>query len=698
MPITMGDSFNINMEKPLDCRTYFTTVKEMKDFSINKTTVIGSTYIFPITTGTIAFCLEKFKYYYMNARKADGSITMDIDTAKETELGYWKELPLGGTGVEIYEKYSELPRSFDKDTIVYVKNNEIITQKIEIENPSQDPTEEEPSTSEQYEDIEYKAGFYFYSVSLNSYTYISGGGSSISNIKVNNVTLTPDENGDIDITVPTKLDELENDPDTGFVKKTDIASTTEVGVIMIDGTSIIIKDGVISATSKIDDENITTTSTYSSKKIDDDFAKNSNVLQLDNVTVYTPTGDYHPATKKYVDDALDALSFMSIKGRVNTFDDLPTTDTNQGDTWYVGEENIETYDIYIKLEDGNWLKIGNTNIKLTDYYKKTEIDALLTQKISVSNTLPTAVVELLGEIYFQITDNCIYHCISKAPENEGDPETYEWEKLNLDSPIYKGNVTPSDTTKIWLDDSNSENILIKVYDEVKGEWITINSSSSEYIESITYTNGVLSVKAHNKDTVKYIMAGGGSIKKSLINGNLTVDNEEIQVYDDTDTMKKSDYASEVNEGNVKVSDYTEAVKEVADNSEPNVYYGHNSEGITGLYPFPIGTQDESKLITKEYLNVTEGWEKIITESLIPLNDKVMISVLKTISNPTDIDVTIKEFNLENEITINHSDKVSIKDNQISIQNEFVGDNLTNSDGLLETDLSSYTQINRCEVK
>ena len=38
------------------------------------------------------------------------------------------------------------------------------------------------------------------------------------------------------------------------------------------------------------------------------------------------------------------------------------------------------------------------------------------------------------------------------------------------------------------------------------------------------------------------------------------------------------------------------------------------------------------------------------------------------------DETIKEFNLENEITINHTDKVSIKNNQISIQNEFVGDN------------------------
>jgi hypothetical protein len=31
-------------------------------------------------------------------------------------------------------------------------------------------------------------------------------------------------------------------------------------------------------------------------------ALKSNVLALDNTTAFTPTADYHPATKKYVDD------------------------------------------------------------------------------------------------------------------------------------------------------------------------------------------------------------------------------------------------------------------------------------------------------------------------------------------------------------------------------------------------------------
>ena len=34
----------------------------------------------------------------------------------------------------------------------------------------------------------------------------------------------------------------------------------------------------------------------------DDKADKSNVLELDNTTTFTPTSDYEPATKKYVDD------------------------------------------------------------------------------------------------------------------------------------------------------------------------------------------------------------------------------------------------------------------------------------------------------------------------------------------------------------------------------------------------------------
>ena len=36
-------------------------------------------------------------------------------------------------------------------------------------------------------------------------------------------------------------------------------------------------------------------------------ADTTNVLTRNNTQTFTPTGDYQPATKKYVDDAIDAL-------------------------------------------------------------------------------------------------------------------------------------------------------------------------------------------------------------------------------------------------------------------------------------------------------------------------------------------------------------------------------------------------------
>lgn len=529
---------------------------------------------------------------------------------------------------------------------------------------------------------------------------VSGSGgdnSNIQHVKVNGSEITPDADKTIDLTIATKTSDLIND--NNFVKDTDTATTDKFGVVKPDNSTITVQDGVLSANidGLIDDTTSTNNKTYSSNKLENDFAKNADVLTLTNSIIYTPTGDYHPATKKYVDDALEALNgIMELKSRVDTVDDLPN-DAETGWVYYVGLIDAESFETYVKLSDGNWLRIGSTNISLDGYLKIDDADILLKTKITICSSLPIASDTYVNQCYFNTTDGCIYQCILDT-----DDVAYKWNKIvSNESCIVVSNIEPTDTTKLWIDNSITDKMIIKAYDITSSTWKAVSSSlSSDVVESINYSNGILYVKYTNDDVVReYIVNGiGANIKESLINGNITINDKEIKVYDDTDVMKKLYYASEVNEGNVKVADYAEAVKEVADNSDPNVYYGHNSEGITGLYPFPIGTQDESKLITKEYLNVTEGWEKIITESLIPLNDKVMISVLKTVSNPTDIDVTIKEFNLENEITINHSDKVSIKDNQISIQNEFVGDNLTNSDGLLETDLSSYTQINRCEVK
>ena len=126
MAIIMADNFTINLEKSLDDRTYFKTKKAMKDFSINKTTVIGANYIFPITSGSIGYCEETGKHYYFAGRKTDGTITMTVPDAKLEDMGYWKELKLGGGsgGVEIV---NSLPHTGDESKLYLVKDRTINT-------------------------------------------------------------------------------------------------------------------------------------------------------------------------------------------------------------------------------------------------------------------------------------------------------------------------------------------------------------------------------------------------------------------------------------------------------------------------------------------------------------------------------------------------------------------------------------------
>ena len=52
------------------------------------------------------------------------------------------------------------------------------------------------------------------------------------------------------------------------------------------------------------------------------------VLMLNNTTAFTPTGDYNPATKKYVDDAL-ASSGIDI-----AVQSAQPSGQNVGDFWY----------------------------------------------------------------------------------------------------------------------------------------------------------------------------------------------------------------------------------------------------------------------------------------------------------------------------------------------------------------------------
>lgn len=77
------------------------------------------------------------------------------------------------------------------------------------------------------------------------------------------------------------------------------------------------------------------TSEFSSYKTDV-TNKFNNYLSTSNTTSYTPTSDYNPATKKYVDDSINAQAIFTI-----IVDDLPINSFNDEDFQKITIRNVE---------------------------------------------------------------------------------------------------------------------------------------------------------------------------------------------------------------------------------------------------------------------------------------------------------------------------------------------------------------------
>jgi len=100
------------------------------------------------------------------------------------------------------------------------------------------------------------------------------------------------------------------------------------------------------------------------KKYIDDALQNidlSNYIAKDNTTSFIPTGDYNPATKKYVDDVAAALNTLSFE----VVAQLPTQDISTT-TIYLVLDSGTTYDMWI-YANSTWVTLGTTTVDLSNY-------------------------------------------------------------------------------------------------------------------------------------------------------------------------------------------------------------------------------------------------------------------------------------------------------------------------------------------
>ena len=88
-----------------------------------------------------------------------------------------------------------------------------------------------------------------------------------------------------------------------------------------------------------------------------------------------------------INDAIAALgNLMTVKGVVATKDELPAEDNKVGDVYFVGADGDtgDSYAEYVWTEAGKWEYIGQIQTTdLGDYYKKSEIDTFLGNKVNV---------------------------------------------------------------------------------------------------------------------------------------------------------------------------------------------------------------------------------------------------------------------------------------------------------------------------
>ena len=209
--------------------------------------------------------------------------------------------------------------------------------------------------------------------------------NTIEQIKVNNSALTPDGNKIVNITVPTKLTDLTNDnnfvTDANYVHTDNNYTTAEknklAGLSNYDDTEI--KQQIAQA-GKIDTIKVNGTA----QPVVDKTVSLTIPTVPTNISAFTNDKNYQTEDEvtSLIADAVGEIQTLEY----NVVGSLPTT----GETGVIylvsnGGTNPNIYDEYIYI-NGNFEKIGTTEIDLSGYLTKTEAGETYARKAEVAQS------------------------------------------------------------------------------------------------------------------------------------------------------------------------------------------------------------------------------------------------------------------------------------------------------------------------
>ena len=123
--------------------------------------------------------------------------------------------------------------------------------------------------------------------------------------------------------------------------------------------------------------------------------------------------NYYRKTETYTQAEVDSLISAIVTLNIEVVRVLPTTGISRTTIYLVPKSTAGTddiYDEYINLNgtSSGWEHIGSTQIDLSNYYTKAEINALLADKAN-SSDIPTAVSELANDSDYSSVQWSQYH-------------------------------------------------------------------------------------------------------------------------------------------------------------------------------------------------------------------------------------------------------------------------------------------------